>query len=585
MMQKLFPARGLPKVEERISPNDPRVSLARPDSWLFEAFGAQPTAVGISVNERSALKATAVYASVRILAETVASLPCEIFRRDGVNGKEVDTTHPLYDLLHDCPNEEQSAFTFWETMQGSIALWGNAYAERELNGKGETIGLWPIAPDRVNPKRVNGARVYEIGLSAGGGVTLDSDHIFHVPGMGFDGLIGYSPIYLLRQAIGLSLATEEFGARFFGNGSRPGGVLEHPKTMSPEAAKRLKQSFEEAQSGLTNAQRVLLLEEGTVWKPMSIPPDDAQFLETRKFQVSEIARIFRVPPHMLADLERATFSNIEQQSLEFVLHSIRPWLKRWEQSIAHQLMAPDERAIFFAKFQYNELLRGDQAARGEYYTKMLQTGALSPNEIRAEEGMNPIPDGDKRFVPLNMVTLDQAGVVPEPTPAPAVEDPADPAMRGSDPEAATEPTFAVGDRVRALVNHMPRMKGMAGAVAIANAGSPPYYAVNFDEPMGEGNPHKWLAENEIASDDGGMSARALAPVIADVTRRIRARLDTAQERAMKKGQRHTPTADDLDYAERAMAPAHETATLLGSTVSTTAQAILDLWVTSLEKVA
>jgi HK97 family phage portal protein len=415
---RLFPSRGAPpEISRRASPENPSTNLANPAAWLFDAFGAKQSAAGVAVNERTALQSTAVYACVRILAETIASLPLPVFRRRGARGKDIARDHPLYSILHDRPNPEMSSFTFRETLQGHLSLWGNAYAEIETAKSGRVLALWPLRPDVTTPVRLpNGERIFKTKIN-GETQELPADRVLHVPGMGFDGLVGYSPIALSRQAIGLALATEEFGAKFFGNGTRPGGVLTHPARLSKEAKERLKEGWQAAYGGLTNAQRVAVLEEGVTWQALGVPPDEAQFLETRKFQTTEIARIFRVPPHMLADLERATFSNIEHQSIEFVVHTIRPWLVRWEQVMNWSLFSERDQGNAFAEFQVEGLLRGDSAQRASFYSALFNMGVLSPNDIRERENMNPVEGGDVRLVPLNMTTLENAGEPQAPQPA------------------------------------------------------------------------------------------------------------------------------------------------------------------------
>lgn len=403
----------------RASPENPTTNLSNPDAWLWDAFGARKSATGAHVSGASALRSSAVLACVRVRSETIASLPLPVFRRKQPRGKDIAREHPLYKILHDRPNPEMSSFVFRETLQSHLDLWGNAYAEIETNQSGRVLALWPLRPDVTAPRRLNGSIVYDTTVG-NDRVTLASERVLHVPGLGFDGLVGYSPIGLAKEAIGLALATEEFGARFFSNGARPGGVLTHPQRLSDDAAKRLKASWNEAQSGLTNAQRTAVLEEGVTFKEIGIPPDHAQFLETRKFQTREIARIFRVPPHMIGDLEQATFSNIEQQSLDFVVHTIRPWLVRWEQTLNYALFSDrDQGGQSFCEFQVDGLLRGDSQARGQFYNQLFQLGALSPNDIREKENLNPVPGGDQYFVQLNMSTLENAGKQPAPTATPA----------------------------------------------------------------------------------------------------------------------------------------------------------------------
>lgn len=344
----------------------------------------------------------AVFGAVRILAESVASLPLPLYQRLANGGKERATDHPLYPILHDLPNPEMTSYQFRETLMGHAALWGNAFAEIELARGGWVRGLWPLRPDLVIVRRINRRLVYDILMPKGPNVRLPWERVMHIPAFGTDGVVGYSPIALARQAVGLALGTEEFGARFFGNGARPGVVLEHPGQLSPEAHERLKKSIETRHQGLSNAHRLMILEEGMGLNEVGIPPEDAQFLETRKFQVAEIARLYRIPPHMLADLERATFSNIEQQSLEFVIFTLHPWLVRWEQAIGRDLLTVIERPTYFAEHLVAGLLRGDTKSRYEAYSIGRQNGWLSANDIRKLENMNPVAGGDSYLVPLNM---------------------------------------------------------------------------------------------------------------------------------------------------------------------------------------
>ena len=388
-----------------------RSGLAKPESRLIDALGGNKSTAGVSVNENTALKSTAVFACVRVLAETIASLPLFVYRRID-RGKEKATEHPLYQILHDRPNEEMTSFTFRETLMGHLALWGNAYAEIVRDRGGRVRELWPLRPDKTWPERDKTAKKlrYKLILPDGEGVILPGDRVLHIPGLSFDGLVGYSPIRLAREAIGLSLAAEEFGARFFSNGARPGGVLEHPNSLSEEAQKRLRQSWNEMHQGLDKQHRIAILEEGMTYKQIGIPPEDAQFLETRKFQLNEIARIYRVPPHMIGDLDKATYSNIEQQSIDFVVNTIRPWLVRWEQAINSKLLTPSEQKKYFAEFKVDGLLRGDIESRYKAYATARQWGWMSANDVRELENMNPIEGGDVYLIPLNMIPADGSGV-------------------------------------------------------------------------------------------------------------------------------------------------------------------------------
>ena len=304
---------------------------------------------GISVTPANALTSSAVFACVRILAETVASLPLITYVRTK-DGRDRATNFYLYPILHDGPNEYMTSFEFRETLQGHLTLWGNAFSQVDYDKSGRITSIFPLRPDKMmNIRLENGQKYYHYQLPNGQFVWLPGEKIWHLKAFG-DGVWGYSPVELLRNAIGLNMALEKFGSKFFANGARPGGVLEHPGQLSDKSAKNLRASWNEMHSGLDNAQKVAILEEGLKWHDVGIPPEEAQFLETRKFQLTEIARIYRIPPHMIADLEKATFSNIEQQDLEFVKYTMFPWLTRWEQSIHKHLLLPQERKKFYVEF-------------------------------------------------------------------------------------------------------------------------------------------------------------------------------------------------------------------------------------------
>ena len=290
---------------------------------------------GKQVNERTSMQMTAVYSCVRILSEAVASLPLNVFRYTGNGGKEKAFDHPLYRLLHDEPNPEMSSFIFRETLMTHLLLWGNAYAQIIRNGKGGVIALYPLMPDRMTVDRDSNGRLYykyrksndDAPTMESGVVNLAPSDVLHVPGLGFDGLVGYSPIAMAKNVIGLAIAAEEYGSKFYANGAAPSGVLEHPGTLKDPT--RVRDSWNSTFGGSSNSHKVAVLEDGMKYTPISISPNEAQFLETRKFQINEIARIFRVPPHMVGDLEKSSFSDIEQQSLEFVKYTLDPWVIRW----------------------------------------------------------------------------------------------------------------------------------------------------------------------------------------------------------------------------------------------------------------
>ena len=379
-----------------------------PGSTYSFFFGS--TTSGKTVNERTALQTTAVYACVRILAETIASLPLHTYRYTE-RGKEKALGHPLYYLLHNEPNSEMTSFVFRETLMSHLMLWGNAYAQIIRDGRGQILSLYPLLPDKMTVDRAaSGEIIYQYRTDRGV-YLLRREEVLHVPGLGFDGLIGYSPIAMAKNAIGMAIATEEYGASFFANGANPGGVLEHPGVVKDP--KRVRESWNAVYQGSSNAHRVAVLEEGMKFQAIGIPPEQAQFLETRKFQINEIARIFRVPPHMLADLEKSSFSNIEQQSLEFVKYTLDPWVIRWEMAIQKALFLPSEKKQYFVKFNLDGLLRGDYQSRMSGYATGRQNGWLSSNDIRELENMNPIPPelgGDLYLINGNMTKLQDAGL-------------------------------------------------------------------------------------------------------------------------------------------------------------------------------
>lgn len=401
----IFKARDKPQVENRTVGS----------SYSFYMGGSS---AGKNVNERSAMQMTAVYSCVRILAEAVAGLPLHLYRYKEDGGKEKALDFNLYHLLHDEPNKEMSSFIFRETLMTHLLLWGNAYAQIIRNGKGEVVALYPLMPNKMKVDRdENGELYYTYTRSTEEALTMESSTVYltprdvlHIPGLGFDGLVGYSPIAMAKNAIGLAIATEEYGAKFFANGAAPSGVLEHPGTIKDPA--RLRENWNSTFGGSANSGKVAVLEEGMKYTPISISPEQAQFLETRKFQIDEIARIFRVPPHMVGDLEKSSFSNIEQQSLEFVKYTLDPWVVRWEQSLARSLLTEDEKKIYFFKFNLEGLLRGDYASRMSGYATARQNGWMSANDIRELENMDKIPaeeGGDLYLINGNMLPLNKAG--------------------------------------------------------------------------------------------------------------------------------------------------------------------------------
>ena len=383
------------------------------------------TTSGKTVTERTAMQMTAVYSCVRILAEAVAGLPLHLYKYTENGGKEKAIDHPLYRLLHDEPNPEMSSFVFRETLMTHLLLWGNAYAQVIRNGKNEVIALYPLMPNKMTVDRDSNGQLYysyyrgsdEAIRDTQNTVILKPSDVLHIPGLGFDGLVGYSPIAMAKNAIGMAIACEEFGAKFFANGAAPSGVLEHPGTIKDPS--RVRDAWQSQFGGSSNSGKVAVLEEGMKYTPISISPEQAQFLETRKFQINEIARIFRVPPHMVGDLEKSSFSNIEQQSLEFVKYTLDPWVIRWEQSIQRALLSHDEKAVYFAKFNLEGLLRGDYQSRMNGYAIGRQNGWMSANDIRELENLDRIPaeeGGDLYLINGNMLPMRDAGAFANTTP-------------------------------------------------------------------------------------------------------------------------------------------------------------------------
>lgn len=394
-ISRLFPSRASPKNSFWSSPYN-----------FF--FGASSS--GKSVSEKTALQTTAVYACVRILAETIASLPLHTYRYSP-GGKEKAANHPLYYLLHSEPNPEMTSFVFRETLMGHLLLWGNAYAQIIRDGRGRVLGLYPLLPSKMLVSRTDQGILFYQYEKDGRTYFLPNTEVLHIPGLGFDGLVGYSPIAMAKNAIGMAIATEEYGAKFFANGASPGGVLEHPGVVKDPG--KIRESWNAVYQGSGNAHRVAVLEEGMKFQPIGIPPEQAQFLETRKYQLNEIARIFRIPPHMIGDLEKSSFSNIEQQSLEFVMYTLDPWVIRWEQAIQRALLSGGEKRQYFVKFNVDGLLRGDYQSRMNGYAVGRQNGWLSANDIRELENLNRIsPElgGDLYLINGNMTKLADAGM-------------------------------------------------------------------------------------------------------------------------------------------------------------------------------
>ena len=390
------------------------------DFWYYPANA--PASSGVHVSEQSALKYLTVFSCVSLIAGDLARLPLNLYKRREDGGKDLVTDTDLYDLLHNAPNRETTSFNWREASQGHCLLWGNSYSyvERE-NISGKIKAIWQITnPGEVKVERAaNNELVYVYPDRNGNKVTRTRDQIFHVPGYGYNGLVGMSMISLAREAIGLGLATEEFGGKYFGQGTHPAGVLEMDGTLGGDGKGEFVKAIQKGYAGLGNTHKVMLLENGMKYKPMTVPLNDAQFLETRSFQKTEICGMYHVPPHKIAQHgQNSNYNNLEQENASYVDSCLMHWIVRWESNISMQLLTAEERkAGFFFEFLVQGLLRGDSAARADYYNKIFQVGGITPNEIRSKENMNPVEGGDDNFVMLNMIPLDKAGEMPvEPEP-------------------------------------------------------------------------------------------------------------------------------------------------------------------------
>jgi HK97 family phage portal protein len=382
------------------------------DQMMAVVLGGGNSSSGVSVTPDSALTSSAVFACVRVLAETLASLPLITYERKG-KSRERAVNFYLYPILHDEPNPYMTSFELRETLQGHLALWGNAYSQLDYDSRnGQITSIFPLRPDRMMDIRIeNGVKMYKYQLPHGEQVWINGERVWHLKAFG-DGIWGYSPVELMRNAIGLTLGLEKYGSKLFGNGARPGGVLEHPGKLGPEAAKNLRASWNEAHMGLENSHKVAILEEGLKWHEIGMPNDDAQFLESRKFQVSEVARIWRVPPHMVGDLEKATFNNIEELGIEFVQYTLAPWLVMWEQSIRQNLLTEGEKNRYYAEFLVDGLLRGDTLSRYQAYQSGILSGWFTRADAREKENLNPIDGLEKPLVPMNMMEVESESAAP-----------------------------------------------------------------------------------------------------------------------------------------------------------------------------
>lgn len=367
---------------------------------------------GVQVNEESAMKFITVYSCVRVLAETLGSLPLFVYKERRGGGADKAPDHPVHELLYSLPNDEMTTVTWRAQQIGNQAISGNCYSVITLNNRGQPFDLYPVPWSQCQPYRdqSDGKIKYQI-MDRGKFETLPAEKIFHVPGLGFDGIQGYSPVRMAAESIGVGMAASEFAARFFGQGMNVGTVLEYPESLGDVAYERLREDLEARGSGLANSWRPLILEEGAKFNRIPMPLSDAQFIEGRKFTRDDLCGLFRVPPHMIANLERSTNNNIEQQSIEFVMYSLLPYLVAWEKALNWKLFTPAERrAGYYVKHNLAGLLRGDYKSRQEGLAIMRQNGAINADQWLEIEDMNPIGGvaGTAYLVNGNMTSTETA---------------------------------------------------------------------------------------------------------------------------------------------------------------------------------
>lgn len=507
----------------RSSLENPQTPLSYPAEWLLDIFNGGRTDSGIRVSEMTALQVTTVLACVHLVSGAMGFLDLRVYERQIASDKRVSKRvayeHDLFDLLHYEPNDEMSAFTFRRTLQAHALLWGNLYAEIQRDSGNRAVAIWPRNPARTRPYRLGqslviagekiaaGSLVYKTteGMdevsTPDGEVTpntpervIPKEDMVHIPGLALDGRLGQSTVQLARQALGLALATEKFGAKFFGNGARSYGVLQHPAALSAKALNELRKSIQEAYGG-ENVQRPMILEEGMTWKETSTKPNEGQFLETRMFQVSEICRVFGVPPHMVAETEKTNRANTEQVGLEFVTFALSPWLKAWEQELKRKLFPRVGRNAnrYFAMFDTRPLTMPDAEARRNFYNSGKQWGWLSSNDVREMEHLNPIEDasGDGYWMPINMQDMESAYSEPAQGPGPA--DPAEEANPNDDKVAK-----------RFIRAYFRLFRDAFGRVLARPDVDPAFFERAFMpvlETISEAMSHAWGAEEPIDTGD------------------------------------------------------------------------------------
>lgn len=504
--------------------------LKNPAKWLMDWSLGRKTRAGEYVNEQTSLSLAAYYACMRCIAEDIAKLPLLTYQRIA-RGKERATEHWAYKLLHDRPNPMQTSFTFREVMTSRAVSWGGGFAEIEKNGRGETLALWPIHPSRVTIEWETDTRIrYLVRGNRNSNqpsrtFLIPPERMFHVRGLG-DEIYGWSVARIGAESLGLAMAAQSFGAGFFGNGSHPIGVLEHPDKLEPEAQDKLRRDWSEMYTGPENAFKPAILEQGMKWNKLGIPPNEAQFLETRQFQTEEICRWFRMPPHKIQHLLRSTFSNIEEQSIEYVVDTLTPWAVRWEQEIAFKILNLPQDEEIFAEHLLLGLLRGDQTKRSNFMRTLFGIGALSQNDIREIENMNTIgPDGDVYYVPLNMIRSELAATAPMPgtqtaQPEPEQDDDGDEDESPDGDSGGDDAGDDDSEDDKSSLRQISRLHEVVTRNREANGG----FVV----------PPKMVKEMKEAVETGEWVRNALAPVLNDACQQVMRKEEKAAERAIKR---------------------------------------------------
>lgn len=380
-------------------------TLANPGDWLLSTGNTSDT--GINVTDTNSIKIAAVWASVNYLSKQIASLPFSLRKNEGDNSI-VAIDHPLHNILHNEPNPEMTSYKYRETSMFHLSFWGNAYSQIIRDRLGRPKWLYPLLPWNMKMERKNGILIYKYNLDGVEHILLPRD-ILHIKWLSYQGNVGIAPLQAASEVFGSNLALMKHGNKWFANGARPSGVVETDAELNETDYKKVDGSIKTAYSGADNSGKVIFLDRGLKYRPISIPLDQSQFLESREFGVDEIARIFGIPPHKIASMKNATFSNIEQQAIEVVTDTIAPWVTNWEQEVNMKLLNPEEKGIYYSRMNMNGLLRGDINTRKEAYKVGLTFGYLSPNDVRRLEDLNPIPNGDVYLVQMNMTTLDRVG--------------------------------------------------------------------------------------------------------------------------------------------------------------------------------